>query len=125
MIIEIKTRAKNCEGPLQNLNIQPQYYIQCQLELLCTKSKYCILQSYHPENNTSTFFLIEIDHLLLAVIKDATDSILENRMIFDWNHRENSAFNALAKNVIGKHPISLRSYINKIVLTSIPLVKFI
>ena len=56
---EVKTRAKRSLGQLNSIERCSQYFIQCQLQMLCTNAEFCILQSYHPETKYSIFFLIK------------------------------------------------------------------
>ena len=51
ILLEIKTRAANSDGPLLNIaNIA--YYIQAQIQMVCTDYSYCIIMSYHPDSKT-------------------------------------------------------------------------
>ena len=59
ILIEIKTRAQNCEGPLESLDKFPNYFTQCQLQMSCTDSHACLLVSYHPESKTGNFFAVK------------------------------------------------------------------
>ena len=43
--LEVKTRAAGSTGPITSSENFPQYYIQCQLQMLCTEADFCILQS--------------------------------------------------------------------------------
>ena len=36
ILLEVKTRAVGSTGPITSLENFPQYYIQCQLQMLCT-----------------------------------------------------------------------------------------
>ena len=56
-ILEVKTRPAKTEGPLSSLKQLPSYYIQPQLEMVCTDAPYCILESYHPETQQASFSL--------------------------------------------------------------------
>ena len=44
-ILEVKTRPAKTEGPLSSLKQMPSYYIQPQLEMVCTGTPYCVLES--------------------------------------------------------------------------------
>ena len=59
ILLEVKTRAARSLSPLQSLDTVPQYFVQCQLQMLCTDAEFCILQSYHPESKTSIFFIVK------------------------------------------------------------------
>ena len=61
-ILEVKTRPAKTEGPLSSLKQMPSYYIQPQLEMVCTGAPYCILESYHPETQQASFFLVKTDN---------------------------------------------------------------
>ena len=56
LLVEIKTRAVNADGPLKSLASFPNYFVQCQLQMVCTDAHSCILLSYHPESKTRKFF---------------------------------------------------------------------
>ena len=49
ILLEVKTRAENCSGPLEFQDKFSQYFAQCQLQVSCSNAEFCILQSYHPE----------------------------------------------------------------------------
>ena len=129
IILEIKTRAINSDGPLTTLRKNPSYFIQAQLEMACSTSLYCIVMSYHPETKSAKYFRIEKDSILLTVIKDITDSILLKKPITTWHHKENKCFKELELKVIHRIPDfqslrSLRSYIQNL-LGNIPEIKFV
>ena len=48
----------------------PQYYVQFQLQMLCTAAEYYVLQSYHPETEFSTFFLFSRNYMLMQTVID-------------------------------------------------------
>ena len=50
ILSEVKTRAENCSGPLDDLVGKGHYVLQPNLQMMCTRAKYCILESYHPES---------------------------------------------------------------------------
>ena len=128
LILEVKTRAAKTEGPLTSLKQQPSYYIQPQLEMVCTGASYCILESCHPETQQPSFFLIKRDDVLISVIKDITNSILKEKPLLEWSHSENNVYKRLGENVAGRIPDfasikPLRSHINA-PLKSVPMVEF-
>ena len=59
ILLEVKTRAENCSGPLDNLVGKGHYVLQPNLQMMCTGAKYCILESYHPESKSANFFLLK------------------------------------------------------------------
>ena len=131
LLIEIKTRAVNSAGPLECLhkNKCANCFIQCQLEMICTNSQFCILMSYHPESKSANYFMIKRDNLLWSVIKDVTDSILKKEPIIHWTHKENALFEKLEGNVFLRIPDfdslkPLRTYINQ-QLSSVKRVTFV
>ena len=69
ILLEIKTRAANSDGPLLNIATNPGYYIQAQIQMICTDYSYCIIMSYHPESKAANYFLIQKNNLLWSVIK--------------------------------------------------------
>ena len=78
ILVEIKTRAKDCEGPLENLSKNRNYYVQCQLQMVCTDSHTCILVSYHPESQSANFFAVKRNDALISVMLDVCESIIAN-----------------------------------------------
>ena len=128
LILEVKTRPAKTEGPPPSLKQLPSYYIQPQLEMVCTGASYYILESYHPETQQASFFLIERDDVFMFVIKDITNSILNEKPLLEWSHSDNNYYKRLGENVAGRIPDfasikPLRSYINALV-KSVPLVDF-
>lgn len=128
LILEVKKRAAKTEGPLTSLKQLPSYYIQPQLEMVCTGASYCILESYHPETQQVSFFLVKRDDVLMSVIKDITNSILNEKPLLEWSHSEHNYYKRLGENVAGRIPDfasikPLRSHINLLV-KSVPMVKF-
>ena len=129
ILLEIKTRAANSDGPLPNIAKNPGYYIQAQIQMVCTDYSYCIIMSYHPESKTANYFLVQRNTLLWSVIKIIVDSIRTRGPIFEWKHKENKSLSDLEKNVFGRIPEfeslkPLRSYINKLA-RSIQKIKFV
>ena len=43
ILLEVKTLAENCSGPLDNLVGKGHYVLQPNLQMMCTRAKYCIL----------------------------------------------------------------------------------
>ena len=83
ILLEVKTRAEGSSSPLQSLDTVPQYFVQCQLQMLCTDAEFCILQSYHPETKTSNFFIVKHNDTLTIIIKQLIDCILDNNHVLD------------------------------------------
>ena len=128
ILIEIKTRAANSEGPLLDIKKCPSYFIQVQIQMACTETKFCILMSYHPETKTATYFMIQKNELLWGIIKEITDSILRKKPILSWNYHDTKFFSDFGKSLIGQIPDfnllkPLRTYVNKL-LHKIPAVEF-
>ena len=118
ILLEVKTRAENCSGPLDNLVGKGHYVLQPNLQMMCTGAKYYILESYHPESKSANFFLLKKDNLLCSVAKDVTDGILSSSPICDWPHHEDKTVSKLAEKVLGSVPTfedlrGLRTYINR------------
>ena len=103
-ILEVKTRPPKTDGPLSSLKQMPSYYIQSQLEMECTGAPHCILESYHPETQQASFFLVKTDNVLMSVIKDITNSILNDKPLLEWSHSENNYCKRLRENVAGRIP---------------------
>ena len=127
-LLEVKSRAENCSGPLDNLVGKEHYVLQPNLQIMCTGAKYCSLESYHPESKSANFFLFIKDNLPHNVAKDLTDSILSNSPICDWPHHEDKTMSKPAEKVLGSVPTfedlkGLRPYINRIAKT-VPRVEF-
>ena len=55
-IIEIKTRVDGYAGPLKDLRKNSYYFIQTQLQMVCTGTKYCIIKSYQPKSASANYF---------------------------------------------------------------------
>lgn len=96
--------------------------------MVCTGASYCILESYHPETQQASYFLIKRDDVLMSVIKDITNRILKEKPLLEWSHSENNYYKRLGENVAGHIPDfasikPLRSYINALV-KSVPMVEF-
>ena len=118
ILLEIKTRAANSMGPLTS--ISTAYYVQAQLQMVCTDSDFCILMSYHPESKTAKYFLIRQNNFVWSAIKILADSILSKTPISEWQLKEDKTLANIEKNVIHRVPDfasmkPLRSYINKVV----------
>ena len=56
--------------------------------MVCTGAPYCILESYYPETQQASFFLVKRDDVLISVMKDITNSILNDKPLFEWSHSE-------------------------------------
>ena len=129
IFLEVKTRAEGSLSPLQSLNTVPQYFVQWQLQMLCTDAEFCILQPYHPETKTSNFFVAKHNNTLTKIIKQLIDCILDKNHVLDWAHTEVSELHGFAKEILGKvrtfellRPV--RTYIKKWAKL-IPQVKFV
>ena len=88
--------------------------------MVCTGASYCILESYHPETQQVSFFLVKRDDVLMPVIKDSTNSILKEKPLLKCSHSENNYYKRLGENVAGRIPDfasikPLRSHINALV----------
>ena len=64
----------------------------------------------------------------MSVVKDITNSILNDKPLLEWSHSENNYYKRLGENVAGRIPDfasikPLRSYINTVV-KSVPRVQF-
>ncbi len=129
MLLEIKTRASNSDGPLTSLKDFPNYFMQCQLQMECTNSHSCILMSYHPETEQGIFFLITRDNVLMEIVIDVCNRILKNEVLFEWSHVESTKLAKLGDALMHK-PFTfenlkpLRSYV-KCCCKNIPKVRFI
>ena len=55
--------------------------------MVCIGFSYVIVESYHPETKSANFFLVRKDELLLSVLKEITDSILNQTDRWDYFER--------------------------------------
>ena len=105
ILLEVKTRAEGFSGPLESLEKFPHYFVQCQLQMLCTGVEFCILQSYHPESKTSKFFIIKYNNnTLMTIIKEIVDCIFDENHMLDWDYTEIVELQTFAKQILGKVP---------------------
>ena len=128
LLLEIKIRAENSKEPLSNLFKSPAYFIQTQLQMVCTQSTYCFLMSYHPESKTAKYFLIQKNNILWDVVKCLMDSIFSNTSISDRPHKEYKLFATLEKENLSRIPSfesikPLHTHINKLI-RKLPMISF-
>ena len=126
ILLEVKRRAEVSLSPLESLDIVPQYFMQCQLQMLCTDVEFFVLQSYHP---TSIFITVKGNNTLTTIIKQLTDCILDNNYVLNWTHTGVSELHVFATGSLGKVPTfqlprSVRTYIKKCTKL-IPQIKFV
>ena len=116
VLLEVKTRAANSEGPLESLKDFSSYFVQCQLQMACTNAHSCILLSYHPESKRGNFFLITRDSHLMGIMIEVMESMMKGVPITQWNHKESAQLVKVGETLIHK-PIDFenlrkfRSYI--------------
>ena len=103
LIIEIKTRALNSEGPLKSLDKFPGYFIQTQLQMACTDANFCLLVSYHPESKSGNFFLIQRDNVLIDVMIQVCNFIYNDQILDSWYHNEIKELQMFGQKFSGKH----------------------
>ena len=102
-MIEIKTRAKNSNGPLDSITPSPSHYLQCQLQITCTDAHSCILLSYHPESKAGKFFLIRRDDLIMTIIANLCENIsFQNGILSSWNHKETNELKLMGEKIANK-----------------------
>ena len=128
LLLEVKTRALNADGPLESLRDYPQYFLQCQLQMACTNAHACILLSYHPETETGNFFLVARDSHLMGIIMDVVEAMLKGEVIEEWPHKECKRLHKVGENLLYKKICfetlkNFRSYI-KSFCKSLPRVEF-
>ena len=99
ILLEVKTMAEGSSGPLASLEKFQHYFVQCQLQILCTGAEFCILKSYPPESKTSKLFIIKYHNNTLKTI---TDCIFDENHILDWHHTEIVELQTFAKQILGK-----------------------
>ena len=59
LLIEMKTRgAARSPGPRERLRKNSSYFIQAQLQTLCTGTKYCITMPYPPESTSTNYLFV-------------------------------------------------------------------
>ena len=129
ILLEVKTRTANSKGPIDSLENFPQYFMQCQLQMACTDAEFCILQSYHPETESSKYSIIKRNITLMSIVKKVTDSIYQRERILTWEHTEVLELCSFEKSIIGIVPDfdslkPLRTFIKKL-SKSVPAVEFI
>ena len=73
-------------------------------EILCTDADFYVLQSYHPETETSNVFLDERHNTLTTIIKKLIDCILDNGHVLDWAHSEILQLHDFSKEILCKVP---------------------
>ena len=91
-------------GPLESLEKFPHYFVQCQLQMLCTGAEFCILQSYHPESKTSKFYIIKYTNTLMTITKEIVDCMFDENHMLDWAHKETVELQTFVKQILGKAP---------------------
>ena len=47
ILLDVKTRAEGSSGPLKSFEKFPDYFVQAQLQMLCTGTEFCILHLPH------------------------------------------------------------------------------
>ena len=82
-----------------------------------------------PRNRNINFFIVKRNNTLTTIIKQLTDSILDNNHVLDWAHSEVSELYGFAREILGKVPTfellrPVRTYIKKCA-KSIPQIKFV
>ena len=102
ILLKVKTRAEESSGLLESLEKFPHYFVECQLQMLCTGAEFCILQSYHLESKTSKLFIIKYNNALMIIIKEIVDCIFDENHMLDWDHTEIVQLQTFAKQILGK-----------------------
>ena len=105
ILLEVKTRGEGSAGPLESLEKFPHYFVQCQLQMLCTDAEFHILQSYHPESKTSKFFIIKYNNTLMTIIKEIVDCMFDKSHMLYWADKEIVELQTFAKQILGKSHI--------------------
>ena len=118
ILVEIKTRAKGCIGPLKNLISNEHYYVQCQLQMACTDAHSCVLVSYVPESKTGNFFMVQRNDTIIDILMEVCDAIWSNKVIETWSYTDTNEHKNLGKKLSARtldfealKP--LRSFVNK------------
>ena len=83
MALVQQTRADASRGPLTSVNKFLQYFVQCQLQMICTNAEFCILPSYHPETTSSNFFLVKQNNALMDIVIEIVDYIYDNERMLE------------------------------------------
>ena len=102
--IRSKNRGIGSSGPLEALEKFSHYFVQCQLQMLCTGAEFCILQSYHPESKISKVFFIKYNNTLMTIIKEIVACMFDENHMLDWVQKEIAEIQTFAKKVLGKAP---------------------
>ena len=102
--IRSKKKGERSSGPLESLEKFSHYFVQCQLQMLCTGAEFCILQSYHPESKISKVFFIKYNNTLMTIIKEIVACMFDENHMLDWVQKEIAEIQTFAKKVLGKAP---------------------
>ena len=62
ILLEVKTRGEGSSGPLESLENFPHYFVQCQLQILCTGAEFCIWNLTTLNQKLQNFSLLNIIH---------------------------------------------------------------
>ena len=102
LLIEIKPRTTDSAGPpLQDLRKNSHYFIQTQLQMICTSIKNCIIiLSYHSESTNVNYSLVTQHNLLWDAIGIVVNSIYHVIIAQEWPHRENLTLPNIKKNIL-------------------------
>ena len=105
ILLEVRTRSEGSAGPLESLEKFLHYFVQCQLQLLCTDAEFYISQSYHPESKTSKFLIIKYNNTLMTIIKEIVDCMFDESHMLYWADKEIVELQTFAKQILGKSQI--------------------
>ena len=118
LLTEIKARAAGSAGRLEGLK-KNSNFIQTQLQMVCTGTKYCIIMSYHPESTSDNYFLVIWHNFLWYVNEIVVNSIYHKTPIQEWSLRENVTLQNIKKGILRRVSDfeslkALHTYINEI-----------
>ena len=95
----MKTRAEGSESPLTT--VSGAQVVQTNLQMVCTGGQITFLQSYLPEKDTSNFFYIRRNDLLLNVVQEICDHILLNTVFTGWHNDDHPQLSKLGEQLFG------------------------
>ena len=98
-LVEVKTRADKSTKPLEN--VSGSHLVQTNFQMSRTGGDITFLQSYLPEQDTSTIFYISRNDLLITVMKELADHLLSDKPFEFWHYDEHAYLSKLGEQLLG------------------------